>query len=367
MKKLYTPYISRIENILRKRTGLSGLDENYSSFSGEDKDWFAKGIKSESWTLEPKTALSELANLLGISEVRTPIMGDHPDYQHLRQTGGYDHGYIVSVFIDVKNSTNFHRKYDLNQIAMIIQTIVTAGTQTCALFGGHIQRMQYDGIFAYFGGKNISKESAIQSAIDATSFFSFFIKHELSALFEMEEIDNIYTRIGVDFGDDDDVQWLIFGTPGCSELTTNSLHTSLAPKMQSYAPNNGIMIGENIKKKMGVIELFCDFLRDSDGNIDNSKKYIYQDPKKGFHYCQYDFKWQNYLKHMYSFVKSDEKGMLYIDDSAQPDTFGKNRANELYKHFSALQSGSPDVSTKKGFSNDGSGVSIPPHNFHFKG
>lgn len=136
--------------------------------------------------LEPKTGLETLAKLLGIREIMKPILGDHPDFKHLRLTGGFDYHYIVSMFIDVKGSTNFHKKYSLEQIAVIIQTIVTAATHTCALFGGHIQRLQYDGVFCYFGGKTVPKDEAVKSAMNAATFFSYFIKYELKEIFEID-------------------------------------------------------------------------------------------------------------------------------------------------------------------------------------
>lgn len=361
MKRLYEKYINNIQNVINKPTGLGYIHERTSNFSGADGD-FEKSLLSESRVLEPKTGMEQLAKLMNIKEVKAPFMGDHPDFKHLRTTNKADYHYITSMFIDVKNSTNFHRKYDLDQIAMIIQTIVTAATHTCALFGGHIQRMQYDGVFAYFGGRTISKEDSVKAAINAASFFTYFIRYELREVFQMEDIDNIYTRIGIDFGDDKEVQWIVFGTAGCSELTTNSLHTSLAPKMQSNAESNGIVIGDNVKARLGHLELLCDFLRDEKGNVDTSKRYIYKDTDKGFYYGQYKFKWDQYLK-KFSFVKTDKNGNLYIDYDSTSVNDESSRLEKLYHGFNILKGGNASFDQNE-LNDNGRGVNLQNHRFH---
>ena len=360
--KLYQPYISEIQRAFRL-----GDKTSYDSFTGEFKADLVKGLFTESRELQPKTALHELARLLGITEVKKPFKGDHPDFMHLRTNPGFEYHYIVSMFIDVKGSTQFHKKYTLEQIALVIQTIVAAATQTIALFGGHIQRLQYDGVFCYFGGRTISKESASKAAIDAASFFSYFIKYELKEIFEIEGIENVFTRVGIDFGDDKDVQWVIFGTPGCDELTTNSLHTSLAPKMQANAKPNGIMIGHNLRERLGKIQLFTDLLRDEKGNVDESQRYIFRIPEENFYYTQFLFEWPAYLKETYSFIKKDTEGKLYIDYTASKTSTVKDQQSlsSLYEKTGAIATGNASIDTQGRIQTKTGGVIIPQNRFYY--
>lgn len=310
--------------------------------------------------LEPSTALKDLAYLLGIKEIKKPFKGDHPSFSYLRNQKGTEMHYIVSMFIDVKNSTKLHYNYDLNQITLILQTIITAATQTCALFGGHIQRIQGDGIFVYFGGRGISREQAMQEAVNAASFFTYFVKYELRELFEMEDINRIYTRIGIDFGDDADVMWAVFGLPDCDELTTNSLHTSLPAKMQSFAPSNGILIGQNICEKLSDVNSYSDFLRDENGNIDSQKQYIFKKPSGTFNYYQKNFKWESYLRNSFPFVKADEQGKLYIDD-----TFNPNQEAERLRRIAVMKNVEEITKTNLLFDSK-KPVPIPQHKFYLK-
>src|SRR5688500_7507152 len=110
--KIYNSYLRSIRNAVGSKVQHRNLDH----FSGYQPD-LIKAAMNESFTLEPKTGLETLAKLVGFQEVKKPVIGDHPDFKHLRANGGLDYHYIVSMFIDVKGSTNFHKRYNLEQIA----------------------------------------------------------------------------------------------------------------------------------------------------------------------------------------------------------------------------------------------------------
>ena len=279
-----------------------------------------------------------LADLLK-RPVKMPVSGDHPDFAHLRSTDGIEYHNITSMFMDVKNSTSFFKKYTIEQIRVIIQVIVTAATHTCALFDGHIQRMQYDGVFAYFGGRGISHEEGITNAIKAASFFNYFVKYELPEVFGAIDIDSVYTRTGIDFGDDDDTLWCIYGTGNCTELTTTSLHTSLAPKMQHNAKTNGIMVGANVRNKANISQDFFDLTKDKEGNVDENERYIFKDPEQNFYYSQHHFDWKRFLRENFNFIQSDRNGKLYISYSQDISELEKQRQLQVSEANRKVESG----------------------------
>lgn len=303
---LYGDYLKRIQEVTRNQSP-SVIEKSYQDrySSNRYSDYQDSQSLIQKTEITPQISLRPMADLLGIKEINPPKCGDHPDFTYLRSFNGTEYHNIVSVFIDVKKSTNLFRNYSHEQIHFIIQTISLASTHTCALLGGHIHRMQYDGVFVYFGGKKIKKEDAIKQAIIATSLFSYFVKYELKKVFQQNEIERIFTRIGIDFGDDSDVFWAIYGSGECTELTTTSLHTSLAPKMQANAESNGIIVGENVASRLGIEADFCELLKDENGNIN----YIFTNP----YYKQYKFDWVNFLYRTYSFFKKDDKGNLFFD------------------------------------------------------
>ncbi len=247
-------------------------------------------------------------------------IGLHPDFQHLKRTDNTERHYIVSVFVDIQGSTKLFNEYDLEDVFRITNTIQSAVIHTCLSIGGHIQRLQGDGVFAYFGGKDIDKGKAVQMAVLACSMFTYFVKNDLQNVFLEDGIEDIKTRIGIDFGDDDMVMWSNFGLLEVSELTTLSLHTSLSSKMQSYAKPNGIVVVQYIKDRMSCDSGFFDLVRNSKGEVE--RKYIFENDKTNFRYTQYTFDWYRYLKSL-PFVGTDNNGDLYLTATPSFDAVPK--------------------------------------------
>lgn len=317
-----------------------------------------KGVSNvKRMSMQPEGSLLSLQVIKG-EELRDAEIGLHPDFKHMKNTDETLRHYITSVFIDIKGSTKLNDSYELETIYTITNTVQSAAIHVCLLMGGHIQRLQGDGIFVYFGGKNVNKSEAVKRAATATSIFTYFIKNDLQKIFEEEGVDNISTRIGIDFGDDEDVLWGNFGVGNCTELTTLSLHTSLAPKMQSYAGKNGIIVGQNVKDRLNIDEKFFDYVKDSDGKI--IERYIYEGPKKSVYYTQYRFDWLNYLKSLPD-IKCDKEGNLYYESVEQQE-----RLNQLRSTASLINSGTAYTNSKGNISSNPNDVKNNGHRFHYE-
>jgi class 3 adenylate cyclase len=364
--KFYDSYSNTIRQAIQKNKLSKSVNENYSNFTGtETKNSSAiSGVRNfEKAEVEdesiPASSLRPLGGLMNIKASVINKLGEHPDFAHLKGTDKKELHYIASVFIDIKGSTNLHKKYDLETIHIITNTIQKAAIHTCVLFGGHIQRLQGDGVFIYFGGKNVSKKNAVENALHATSFFTYFVKNDLKNIFEEDGIEDINTRIGIDFGDDDKVMWANYGLGICSELTTNSLHTSLASKMQGYAKANGIVIGDNVKEQVQLADEYFDYVKDSNGNI--VKRYIFEDVPNNYRYTQYAFDWYKYLKSL-PFIKSDENGNLYwyTAEQAEQDRIAKLRQSAL-----AIAASKASTDSKGNINDCSIGVKNQDHRFHY--
>jgi hypothetical protein len=144
-----------------------------------------------------------------------------------------------------------------------------------------------------------------------------------------------------------------------SELTTNSLHTSLASKMQGYASRNGIVVGQNIKDRLNIDETIYDLVRNSKGEVE--KRYIFEIPDKNFRYTQFEFNWYKYLKSLPS-VRNGSDGKLYILSS---DEIEKERQARLKATTSLLATGNAFLSKTGVITTDDSGIQHQPHRFHY--
>lgn len=247
-------------------------------------------------------SLSALSNYSGIKAKYQEKPGQHPDFINIKNLNTTENHYIVSMFIDIKNSTQLFKKYYPETVVNITNTIQRAAVHTCWYFNGFVQRFHGDGLLIYFGGRNMNISTAVDNAINAASFFTYFVQNDIKDLFTEQGVEKIFTRIGIDTGESEDVLWYLAGMGDCSEVTTCSLHTSLAYKMQTYAASNGIMVGDNIKKHSSInSELF--FVKNE------QNRYIFQITDENFNYTQWDLNWQKYLKQRF---KTNEDFNLII-------------------------------------------------------
>ena len=265
----------------RSFSGLAGPSVSLGKYTMSD-------YEANRSQLSLSTDLVAIANKMGVIPLQNQVIGHHPHFIHLKGTRNTERHYIISAFIDIKGSTNLFRKYDEETNMIITNTIQLAAINVCQLFGGFIQRIQGDGLFVYFGGKNVERSKATKHCLTALSLFSYFVKNDLKRAFEQHGIEKIFTKIGVDFGDDDKVLWGVAGKEQTSEIATYSLHTSLAAKMQAFAGSNEIVVGQNVRDKAGFDTALY--------SVVEEKRYIFSDPDNNFYYTQYVFDWIKYLK-----------------------------------------------------------------------
>lgn len=286
----------KYQNIIEKALNRNEIHKNLNEsvrFSDQTKavalgKYTMSDYISNRSELSLSTDLTAIAKSMGAIARNNQIIGHHPDFMYLKGTSNTEKHYIISAFIDIKGSTNLFKKYDEETNMIITNTIQLAAINVCQVFGGFIQRIQGDGLFVYFGGKNIDRSKATQHCLMALSLFSYFVKNDLKRVFEQHGIERIYTKIGIDFGDDDKVLWGVAGKEDTSEIATYSLHTSLAAKMQAYAGSNEIIVGQNVKDRAQ----FDDKLY----SVVAEKRYIFSDQDNSFFYTQYVFDWIKYLK-----------------------------------------------------------------------
>lgn len=316
-KSIYQSYIDSISDSLKngkKRGELKKAQtgNRLHGFDGisESAQWFNKANDEILFD-----SLQPLSDITGKKVKYHQKPGAHPDFSHVKEKNTVDYHYITSVFIDIKNSTGLFKKYDPITVANITTTIQKAAIHTCWYFDGYVQRLQGDGLLVYFGGKNIPMKKSVNDALTAASFISYFVKNDLKNLFSEKGIENIYTRIGIDTGDAEDVLWHLAGMGECSEITTCSIHTSLAYKMQANATSNGVMAGDNVKNNTDISADF--FVPKNYSGNGKDEKYIFQIPEESFHYSQWELNWEKYLKKHPSIVQ-DEDGKLYFKPKQIP-------------------------------------------------
>jgi adenylate cyclase len=357
---IYDNYASTIREAIEYDRRSKNLMKGGLSTGPQSNNFEVRSLLANQADLTPLASLQSFITDQGLQPRVNQRLGEHPDFKHLRTTNGTERHYIVSVFIDIKGSTNLFKEYGPETILVITNTIQRAAIHTCVALGGYIHRLQGDGLFAYFGGKGIDKKDAVLKAITACSMFTYFVKNDLKRIFDQDGVEDIATRIGIDFGDDDKVIWAKAGIGDCSEITTYSLHTNLASKMQGWAKANGIVVGDFIKDKSMLDAGLFSLVTDSKGDV--SRRYIFEDRKSGFYYTQHEFDWLKYLKSLPYII--DENETLRYKSKSELE---RERLTKLRNTAAIIGSGGAYTDTKGNISSIDTGIKNQPHRFHYEG
>lgn len=297
---IFNPYLDVIKKAVDKDP--KRMNKLFSLHQ-EDSDYdlsYIKGLRAELPGLESLNESTRLIKGLGAPAINNlPSLGNHPDFSYLRGTTNTEKHWIISGFVDVRKSTQLNNRFTLQTVALITEGIVKASIFAVNLCGGYVHRIQGDGLMVYFGGKNIEKKQATKDALKAFALISYFVKNDLKEYFEANGIKDVFTRAGLDLGHDNQVLWMYSGLGEAGEVTTSSLHTSLAPKMQATALSNGIVVGQHILNQLS-----------NDKYFKQKSKPIW-DYEDGRFYNHYDFDWEKYITEN-DFAVQDQNGNVIL-------------------------------------------------------
>lgn len=298
---IFTPYLNVIKKAVNKDPKNS--DRLFSNAPDDSYDLsYIQELRNELPGLSNLNESRQLIKGFGTPTITSlPRLGNHPDFSHLRGTTDTEKHWIISGFVDVQKSTQLYNRFTLATVALITEGIVKASIFAVNLCGGYVHRIQGDGLMVYFGGKNIEKNQATKDSLKAFSMISYFVKNDLKNYFESNGIKDVFTRTGIDLGHDNQVLWMYSGLGDSGEVTTCSLHTSLAPKMQSTASSNGIVVGKYIKNQLTSTDKYF--------NLKSKPIWDYED---GRFYDHYDFDWERYLVDN-NFAVQNQNGHLLLN------------------------------------------------------
>ncbi|MFW8053176.1 nucleotide-binding domain-containing protein [Vagococcus fluvialis] len=304
---------NNIENIFFNNLNKENLSTQLKESLVHSRDYsFSKSIVAS------EKELLSIANFP--NNVFSDKIGTHPDF--IKEDSLPKNQYICSMFLDIKGSTRLALKYDLETVQKIKNAVITTGIEIIRYFGGHIHRIQGDAIFAFTGHSKISKSDAIIQALNAASVIQYMNKSFLKDYFENTlRVKPLKIRIGIDFGDNDNVLWSKYGIDDINEVTVTSLHADLSSKLQNKASSNSIMIGENI---FSYLQLPEELLNDIYVSGSTEKKDYYIMSYKSFNYKMKDFNWSKYLErisHFESYNDDFEIKCYYVDGGIKKQYF----------------------------------------------
>ena len=260
----------------------------------EDSYNFSRLAKAQTDSLiHDITVKDKIRSLIGKEKKYKETIGTHPDFLYLNGDETEYH-HITSVFCDIKGSTKLAKELTLDEVKFVKNATLITVIDIFQALDGHIHRLQGDAVFAFFGRKDMKKATSIVDALNAASILQYYFTKYVIPKFEELGLPAVKLRIGIDFGNDDEVMWSSYGIKETNEITTTSLHTDLSAKMQNKAKSSGIIFGDNIVNFLDFPDEFYKKKTYVEDGITKYDEYAIQ--YKGYKYRMWDFQWEKYLE-----------------------------------------------------------------------
>ncbi|UUE09617.1 adenylate/guanylate cyclase domain-containing protein [Dickeya zeae] len=185
-------------------------------------------------------------------------IGTHPDFNDINdEDNKVLYGYTSTLFIDIIGSTKL--SFEINDPLIVFRIknyILRYSIAIIQAFGGVVHRIMGDAVLAFFRSKGNEGDKEVDSAIDAINSASYIIKFMKSkvikGLAEYVNTEELGLRIGIEHGDKDSVLWSSYGINKTREITATSFYVDVAAKLQQATEKNTILIGQNMKRKIGL-------------------------------------------------------------------------------------------------------------------
>lgn len=231
------------------------LDNVYGQYfrqtyeSNLQKSEFAESMKRGA-DLVPMYSLQSLVRpLFGKGQEQPPDIGDHPDFLHLKGTHQLEYCPITTLFMDIESSTRLSLLYPLEAVYQIKNSFIRATMEIIKAFDGHVHRVMGDAVMAFFGGKRCLPEDGIINGLNCAAVLRYFVEAVVIPRLAAEGYEDPFgIRLGLDYGDRQNVLWSSYGYPGMDEVTATSYYVDVASKLQHAAGRNEIMIGQSLRE-----------------------------------------------------------------------------------------------------------------------
>lgn len=265
----------------------------YESISAESTTAVASSQEAHDYNIQ-----KNLRKLYGKPGVKKAVIGGHPDFNHLVDSGEKEHGFVTSLFVDIQGSTRLGVFYTPDLVFYFKNQIIKCAIECVMAFDGHVHRIMGDAILAFFRGNGNERNSAID-AINCGAVLVQFIREEVvPQLRERGLAEDVGIRVGVDYGSHTHVLWGMYGYSGVSEVTATSFHVDVAAKLQQSAPRNRVMLGQSVVDLLGLHDEVIEVRRVIKGDEKVLQPYVtpnYTDAnKKPINYRQYVLSQNNY-------------------------------------------------------------------------
>ncbi|MNH08763.1 Adenylate and Guanylate cyclase catalytic domain protein [compost metagenome] len=127
--------------------------------------------------------------------------------------------------MDIKGSTKLGLIYSPEEVFFIKNSIIRCAIETIRAFDGHVHRIMGDAVLAFFRSDGESARNAAIDALNCGCYLVEFMRQHVAPKLRENDVGDVGIRVGIDYGQHDDVLWGMYGFQGSSEVTATSLLT----------------------------------------------------------------------------------------------------------------------------------------------
>ncbi|MBE4042330.1 adenylate/guanylate cyclase domain-containing protein [Vibrio parahaemolyticus] len=202
----------------------------------------------------------QIRKIYGKDGVNSTPIGTHPDFLHLEYSDQLVNQYSCTMFVDIKGSTRLSLLYNLQDVFAFKNSVIQTCVEVVRAFDGSVHRLMGDAVMSFFGRSNKSKEDAIADAINCAATLRVMLEKGIKPWMAANNFDDkdFGFRLGLDFGDDNEVLWGNFGYSTVGEVSATGLPVDMASKLQGLAGKNNTMLGQGLLDFIEWPEYYAD-------------------------------------------------------------------------------------------------------------
>lgn len=206
-----------------------------------------------------------------------------PDIQSLR-IGCAKKMEAAILFFDLENFTATTSNLANEDVLFCLNVIIPTMMQVTRHWNGEIEKNTGDGIMAIFGTETRNSFVIARDAIESAMAMKYLMVEDIQPKLLAANLPLMNFRIGIEMGD---VLISRIGVDSLNYLTVVGDAANRASKLQGFANQNGICIGENVLKCLApILHQYCE-----EGSHENWH-WQYQATGTPYRFFHFNYAWQ---------------------------------------------------------------------------
>jgi len=170
----------------------------------------------------------------------SPMVDESDSYLRARVFSRID---MIVMYVDIVGSTAMTLEMPVDKLAIIISSFAQELAYVVKQYGGFVLKFIGDAVLAYF----IAEKNALlasDNAVNCARSMITVIKRGINPILNQYDYPELMVKIGLDFGKNIVVRY--GGDPQKSHVDLMGPAMNMASKIQSLAPPNHIMVGDDV-------------------------------------------------------------------------------------------------------------------------